>query len=165
MHRATIGAMPRRFERHKRTKAGGYETPPPRSAERAAAAVEPEKRTPGRKNTRAWCRGKVGREHVPVVACRPPALTSLACRWQPRYSDDGVYWWCHHLEECSACGKVLRSGQKFGDSECPGYPGDDGQRQEALREVAASAERWSAWYRRIHPPVTGPQGYRKRRAS
>ena len=61
--------MARRFLRHARAKSdwGAF---PARSAEvLAAAAIDPDpaKRAPARKDTRHWCRGKQGREHVPAV--------------------------------------------------------------------------------------------------
>lgn len=54
----------------------------------------PEVKHPGKKNTRKWCKGKIGREHL--VATR---------EWMPGKS------WNHrqHLEDyCVHCGKVMR---------------------------------------------------------
>lgn len=64
------------------------------------------KAAPARKDTRRWCRGKVGREHTLAIVrddygwhvgrkCQEPS-------WLPGY------WSCHHQERCTTCGKILR---------------------------------------------------------
>lgn len=89
-----------------------------------------------KKNTRRWCRGKVGREHEPEIRYTKWHDSSVAagfergCVWVPFYryrrSEDGGrtreisrWWWsCQHELGCSVCGKILvaRLGRK-----CPEF--------------------------------------------
>lgn len=66
-------------------------------------------RAPGRKNTRAWCKGKVGRAHKPVIA-----RSNYAGTWpcHPRHG----WRHCWHIEQCTVCGKTLRH---LTPDECP----------------------------------------------
>lgn len=84
------------------------------------------------KNTRRWCRGKVGRLHTPVVVV--PDNTSgwsRTCRAITTRAFLGVdrspIWYCSHRLVCDSCGKVL----KFFVS-CPDRP--TGIRQAWLPE-------------------------------
>lgn len=80
---------------------------------------EPVRRRPARKDTRRWCKGKPGSEHVPVIE-RP---YDRPCERDERFS------WaigCNHHEVCATCGKVLRWSIDY--AECPdltedGVPG------------------------------------------
>lgn len=70
-----------------------------------------------RKNTKLWCGGKVGRPHKPEIvrdknshsACGP------APSWWVTFHRDG--WWCHHVEQCANCKKILR--HTLPEQECP----------------------------------------------
>lgn len=76
-----------------------------------------------KKNTRRWCKGKVGREHVPQIEfdhryrtkCGPPPAWARRIIW----THD---WWCHHIEVCVNCRKHLRDGWQLKNEECPDYP-------------------------------------------
>lgn len=63
-----------------------------------------------KKDTKRWCRGKVGKEHTSVVGKRHPNPCGQS-RW----------FGCWHYEFCSVCGKNL---QYFMDAEqCPEQQG------------------------------------------
>lgn len=84
-------------------------------------AVQPEeKRVPGRKDTRRWCRGKAGRQHTPEIVI-PENTDTIAgrrgCAPGPAWSQNG--WWCLHVERCTACGKILRAVWQLKPEECP----------------------------------------------
>lgn len=165
--------MPRRFERHARSKSSDWGAPPARSAERSSAAAEPDKRGPARKDTRSWCKGKPGREHVPQIVRVSSSFGQRSCEWIPSYDWRAIragtdawalQWSCWHIESCASCGKILRDLGSIPVSECDSYPGAPGQRAAAERDAAGYLERWRAGTRRHRrPPVTGPQGYRRRR--
>jgi len=152
--------MARGDARHARSKAD-WDTQPSRSAQRREAAAEPEKRAPGRKNTRSWCRGKEGREHAPEIVFRP--VYRHRCQWRPNWALDGAHWDCQHAEQCGACGKILREGPQLLAAECPYYPGPDGARAAAQIEAAGARERIRAARESRKRIITGPQGYRRRR--
>lgn len=83
----------------------------------------------GRKNTKRWCRGKVGVEHALVFGYRSWTLSfnragQPPCRppsdWmQNRRVDE---WICLHVLKCDECGKILRH---LNDDECPDRPVDE----------------------------------------
>jgi hypothetical protein len=72
---------------------------------------EPPDRQPGkRKNTRRWCKGKVGVEHTLVVRMRRDR--SKGCHWfawsvRGKAIQRGA-WICVEQEVCISCGKILR---------------------------------------------------------
>lgn len=152
--------MPQQFERHSRSR-WEWGKPPGRADEvRLAASDDPDpaKRPPGRKDTRTWCKGKQGRAHTPALIPDPWPWRH-GCAWYPSWTVAGTAnWSCQHREVCTACGKVLR--HRISDSECPAYPGDPAQKAEAVRK--SSAPRFSYRRRRV---ITGPQGYRKKKAA
>ena len=76
------------------------------------------RRPRARKNTRRWCRGKVGVEHTPEIQSDHRGLGP--CRVPPGWARWRSTWWCHHVERCSECGKTLRHSLDVG--ECPDYP-------------------------------------------
>lgn len=164
--------MPRRFERHARSKSD-WGFPPARSAERASAATDPDKRAPGRKDTRQWCKGKPGREHVPQIIRIHDGYRWRPCEWTPRYdwrairAGDNAWvlkWTCGHIESCANCGKILRDLGNIPVAECESYPGTAARRAAAERDAADYLERWREGRRRYRrPPITGPQGYRRPR--
>lgn len=138
-----------------------------RAAVKAAAIAEPARKPPARKDTRSWCRGKEGREHVPVLAFAPPPWHDRpsACRWRQRMAGPGIAWECFHRQECANCGKVLAASWQLPRDECPSYPGFPAQRAAAGAEAAEAARRRAEWQARRRPVITGPQSYRRRRAS
>lgn len=96
------------------------------------------RRAPGKKNTRDWCLGKVGREHLTAIH-RPVNTGIHQCRWEPcdwtRLPNGGFQarawtYLCGHVEMCVACGKVIRPRPRWSRSpirgrlsvvECPDY--------------------------------------------
>ena len=162
--------MPDQHERHAKSK-WEWGSPGARSQEVQAAAAddpEPPKRTPGRKDTRSWCRGKQGVEHVPELAWHPflwkPGEPD--CRWRAAWSSraGGEYvacWMCEHRETCARCGKVLRD--RIPAAECPAYPGTPEDRAAAEEEALQIRERVAQRQTRWKPVITGPQGYRRKR--
>jgi len=129
--------MPKRFERHARS-AWEWGPAPARSDEvRRAATADPNpaKRPPGRKDTKRWCRGKVGVEHELVPAVHSYYGRAYECGWRktgyyaltgplPAYPKGvpvprrqrgvkrefvatGREWRCFHEWRCEACGKWL----------------------------------------------------------
>ena len=163
--------MAKRFERHARAKSD-WDSEPGRSAALAAVVTgqdpDPARRAPARKNTRDWCKGKTGVAHVPGLAEHVTGPRERPCEWRSRWSGDGIEWNCHHREPCSRCGKVLREPWQIPDEECPSYPGTPEQRAEAEADAVRAAEHRKAfgerWGRR-KPAVTGPQGYRRPKAT
>lgn len=164
--------MPGRFERHRRTK-WEWGTPGARSGEtRAAAAADPDpaKRPPGRKDRRAWCKGKHGIEHAGAIildARQAGWRSKNGCQWTPswgiRLQEYGTHWLCEHREVCTRCGRILRESSQLAVEECPAYPGSGEQRAAAEVETAAREARRAASLSWRKPPVTGPQGYRRQR--
>lgn len=75
-------------------------------------ATEPRPRPQrARKNTRRWCRGKVGVDHVlatrlnkNVTYRNERGLDAPACYRAEWWKD---HWWCNHEEYCVNCGKIL----------------------------------------------------------
>jgi len=83
-------------------------------------------RAPGKKNTRRWCRGKVGREHVEGYALSSWANGRKICEARPEWSYGIPWydrhrgeWWCYHNVICTECGKILRS---LPPEDCPERP-------------------------------------------
>lgn len=169
--------MSARLERHARGK-GWWDQNPSRSAELGAAVAadpDPSRTAPAVKDTRRWCRGKPGRVHKPEIVRTHLGWQPAVCKWAGRHDfrllrqgrdEDGttVGWVCYHEERCSACGKVLRSSWELRRVECPVFPGSAEQKAEAEREAAEYPERWRS-QRRPRRVITGPQGYRRKRAS
>ena len=160
--------MSGRFLRHARSKTDRWDSLPARSAEvQAAAAVDPDpaKRAPSRKDTRHLCKGKPGREHVPVIVIAQSTYVRGDCEWGSRFPwhDEPVTWLCHHSEVCAVCQKILREPWDLAPAECPGYPGSQAQHAEAEAEARASAARVAEYQARRRPVITGRQGYRRRR--
>lgn len=98
---------------------------------------EPEEKWPSkRKNTKLYCKGKVGRAHVPEIRYekgRDPNNKWHQCRFVSPYSL-GLYpkgtkapvWWCFHEWYCANCGKILNRYKNgwhggVGKEACPTY--------------------------------------------
>ena len=80
--------------------------------------VEERERWPAkRKNTKLWCKGKVGRKHVPVIEKRMPfGKADEPCgwfnpHWPPNLSKP--IWRCFHITVCATCGKHLDKFQHW----------------------------------------------------
>ena len=84
-------------------------------------------RSPGRKDKRKWCRGKVGVEHVVEVVferhmrdlmVRMGVFPTCSYSWFRRAGGSPT-WRCYHVTICSECGKVLK--HYMTSDECPDY--------------------------------------------
>jgi hypothetical protein len=112
-----------------RSNVGGYER---RRDDDRAPWNQPQK-PHATKNTRTWCKGKVGREHKPEAVV--PANAGRGCHetgWFDRESghwQDRGYWDCRHVIACADCGKVLKRW-----IACPEKP-------EGLKQ-------WTPWWAR-----------------
>lgn len=79
-------------------------------------------KSPAKKDTRRWCKGKVGREHVREIREHrylPALKRDPQCG--PWIASDGWViqeWHCHHEVYCTVCGKVFWYDQ----FECPDRP-------------------------------------------
>lgn len=78
-----------------------------------------------RKDTKAWCKGKVGREHQPVTVVPTGGMLAFATRDPCRLDDrDWLFrtgYRCHHQVECAACGKVLKPMFDMTAADCPDH--------------------------------------------
>lgn len=84
---------------------------PPRDQKRLDQ--DPERKPRAKKNTKRWCKGKVGREHVPEVVINP--------MWGNPNCGESSWWpgrWsCHHMRACKNCGKRIQWALRV--TECP----------------------------------------------
>lgn len=84
-----------------------------------------------RKDTRRWCKGKVGREHVLTIELDPRlSWAKEGCRWVPYWvwsrkggghRERRTRYACHHHEVCTVCGKRMRDGWDFAPEDCPDF--------------------------------------------
>ena len=81
------------------------------------------------KDTRRWCRGKIGREHtLAILKDEKMAYMDKGCRWVPYYvifrkGGEKVQKWhfsCTHHELCTTCGRRFRYGWDL-LTDCPDY--------------------------------------------
>lgn len=102
-------------------------------ADKAPPADDSWRKSPAKKNTKAWCKGKIGRAHIPEIRvssyhssmyekypCR--VVESFGRYWLGSDSDlgDNRRWVCYHEEYCSNCGKILTpSGIEI--KQCPEF--------------------------------------------
>jgi hypothetical protein len=61
-----------------------------------------------KKDTRRWCKGKLGRKHKPGIVFddRFQRPCAPAPAWAQKLK--GWWWMCHHIEICTVCKKHLR---------------------------------------------------------
>lgn len=102
----------------------GYidEGPTPAEVRATDPTPRPQRR---KKNTRRWCRGKEGVEHVLETRLDkyavyrrerdPHALICYRAEWWPRR------WWCSHERACVNCGKILVISL---EDDCPDFTTD-----------------------------------------
>ena len=169
--------MPDPTVRHARTSEPGWGPAPSRSAQRRLAAMtdpEPAKRPPGKKETKRWCKGKVGREHVRGLVfsawavARGKERCGWASRWNIHIRGYRLTWACRHREVCVNCGRVFREPWDLAPEECPAYPGDREQQAAAEAQAVKDQERRDEWLLRYARPrrvITGRQSYRKPKAA
>lgn len=81
------------------------------------------KSLPGKKNTKEWCRGKVGRHHEVEVRLDPQIVSmneragrATTCHRWAYGSNEYRIWLCYHQIICVNCGKILN--HSLGD-DCP----------------------------------------------
>lgn len=76
----------------------------------------------GKKDTKQWCKGKVGVEHERVIV-RSNWAHGMRCHpsppWRLKLRPD-YRWTCYHMQICVKCGKVL--SHDIGQTECPELP-------------------------------------------
>jgi hypothetical protein len=96
----------------------GYERAKNERKWRKELELEENPRRPkAKKNTKRWCRGKEGREHVPMLMMR---RWGLPCDFRPSWRDQSKnVWRCNHNEICSTCGKQIR--YSIQRDECPEF--------------------------------------------
>lgn len=178
--------MPDPNERHGR---GSWEwaTFPARSQQRArAAGDDPARKALPSKVKKGKCKGPDGwhPEHdlAFVMSRTRQGTEARPCGWgavQVRPWNDGQYearWCCRHEERCARCDHLEREGHQVSQG-CPDFAlhaASSGTAPpaavvaEAVRKTRESRERraeWTASRLGGRPAVTGPQGYRKRRAA
>lgn len=160
--------------RHARSK-WEWGSQPPRgelvaaeAAEQLAPSVVPlGPRGKSRKDTRHWCKGKAGTEHHVTLVRRQWRGKDQGCGWVPACRTRGrdlVSWSCCHSRVCTVCGKVL--AYWLDETSCPDYPGTAAQKQAAETKAIWQRESYQKWLDRRKlrkPPITGPQGYRRKR--
>jgi hypothetical protein len=85
---------------------------------------EPKHRS--KKNTKKWCKGKIGLEHDPEI--KPSSMYNYwktsdperpACR-KPTWVGWHREWMCWHVRACRRCGKIL--DPFLSKEECPDFP-------------------------------------------
>jgi hypothetical protein len=91
-----------------------YDPATPLDADDGTPAV----RYKSRKNTRRWCKGKPGREHVLIVR-KNPRWGFTECGIRSSYTWLTQKWYCTHEEVCQSCGKRLRWSLPV--AECPDW--------------------------------------------
>ena len=82
--------------------------------QKAPAESDEWKPTPGKKDTRKWCKGHPGREHKPTVVMGKWAVGYKSFTCKPRTGADRFWWpmdkhgWmCFHEVVCEVCKKRL----------------------------------------------------------
>lgn len=71
---------------------------------------------PHHKDTVHWCKGHVGRTHVPTIV-RASGPYRAECGMKQSYKEPGHdVWHCSHVVKCEGCGKVLEA---LPTDDCP----------------------------------------------
>jgi len=84
------------------------------------------KKSSNKKNTKKWCKGVVGREHISILVeekwyssqnlfCSPRAI---AFPWM-KITNTKLRWFCIHQQKCAACNKILNYNLRI--EQCPVY--------------------------------------------
>jgi hypothetical protein len=87
-------------------------------------------KTPAKKNTKRWCKGKVGVEHFPQVELSHYYAGSRTRMGKPTcYRSDQSWrgnkqvWLCSHCIRCANCRKILHEAWDMEPSQCPLWDG------------------------------------------
>jgi hypothetical protein len=163
--------MPRLNERHGRgTGRDSYDSQPSRS-DLVRAAVDDDDPDPVKGKVIPWPKGKCKRSkagHEAIIQLRQDYMVtrwSKECGWKPYWgganaAGELAWYACYHEMVCRHCGKVLVN--VMGRGSCPLAPGKEDEKKRVEAEAAAMPAR--SWRPRKKPVITGPQGYRKKRA-
>jgi len=104
----------------------------------------PTKKTPSKKDTRKWCRGKEGVEHVVALETNswtnPNTHETVRCRWTPWGKRPHYTCWCR--KRCTTCGKVMEDYLRD-KTQCPYWV-----EQPSEEEFARLWPTWAAHRRR-----------------
>lgn len=160
--------MPDPYERHSRNS-WEWGPSPARGQTRAAAAdqqlapeVVPEgKRPPGKKDPKLCKAAHWKGPHTPELRVRQYGWRKGAkCGWDVSWGGEKPAYFCQHEAFCTGCGKVTSTS--IGFSDCPdSSPLTDERRMQIELNIEQRRERLAKSYARRHPPIDGPQGYRK----
>jgi hypothetical protein len=161
--------MPDPFERHARSAEDGWGPRPPRSQQRAGAARDDpaRARVPGKKDP-ALCKAAHWKGlHQPGLRLMQWALNrGVGCGWIISWDSDErcdtIGYRCSHEEACTGCGRILRD--RIPRRECPEYRAATAEERAELEEELARCRAARAGWMRRKPVITGPQGYRRRKA-
>lgn len=84
----------------------------------------PVRRQPAKKDTKRWCKGKVGREHQIETALDPAsAAWQRECQWNRGWAE---FLACRHVKRCIVCSKIVQ--RWLPKEECPDAPREDPER-------------------------------------
>ncbi len=159
--------MPGYLDRHARSK-WEWGAPGARSQERAEAARDdparsrtPSKKDPSLCNAAHW----KGPHHPEIRVAQDGFRHARECKWDVAWTRDEPGRFCRHEEACAGCGKILRD--RLSRDECPDFlPVTLEQHAAIMAEIERRREELAVSRSRFRkPPITGPQGYRKRRSA
>lgn len=168
--------MPDRNARHSKSKWEWFEPGQARSGLKSKAVNDdPASTVTPAKKKRGECKQNQWGPHEFAIIEDPnrtqfPHQHTQNCHWAAGWSyENGDYrpvWKCHHAELCMHCGKRKKESFQLKKEECPEYTPDipAGVVEAAADEQEKYANRTVHWYfRQKRQPITGPQGYRKKR--
>jgi hypothetical protein len=89
----------------------------PSVSDRRRTDQDPERKPKSKKDTKRWCKGKVGREHVGEIVYNP--MWGNPVCGVSTWMKHSKRWSCHHMDACKNCGKRLRWSITL--EECPTY--------------------------------------------
>lgn len=82
-----------------------------------------------KKDTKHWCKGKVGREHILVIEMSKWPYRATECGWShelyPWQISSHVeayrknHWICYHEVQCGKCGKIMETW--LSEDKCPRF--------------------------------------------